>query len=143
MDGPISLVAQGDPYALSADEFVVLVATGREGAAEGYAAVKEVFRTVPNARVRVLVNRVARAIEAHDAFHKISDVCERNLGRQVRSYGGLPLTESLATGAANGSPDDFDAVFSRIARGIASDSDLQRPCSYFDAVWRRQSAGAS
>lgn len=144
LDGPLSLVVNGDPYALAAEEFVVVVLPGAEGAAEGYACVKEIHTALPEARIRVLVNRAARPAEAQEAFHKISDVCVRYLGRQVRSYGGLPEFAAQEMAAAEGRSNVEDPVFSRVARMLATrPAATGRPSpSYFDSVWALQNAAS-
>ncbi|MFN0152588.1 MAG: hypothetical protein ACKVU1_17940 [bacterium] len=140
LDGPISLISTSDPYALSAEEYLVVVLPGREGAAEGYSCVKEIHSALPDARIRILVNRAARPAEAQEAFHRVSDVCVRYLGRQVRSYGGLATFTPPETPAAEIDTHANDPVFSRIARMLATRPTAagRPPYSYFDAVWSRQ-----
>jgi len=144
LDGPISLIPNGDPYALCSEEFLVVVLPGAEGTAEGYSCVKEIHSALPDARIRVLVNRAARPAEAQDAFHKISDVCVRYLGRPVRSYGGLAQFSATETAASGADAIADDPVFSRVARMLATrpTPTARAPHSYFDAVWTRQTAAA-
>ncbi len=142
LDGPISLLSTADPYALSAEEYLVVVLPGREGAAEGYSCVKEIHAALPDARVRILVNRAARPAEAQETFHRLSDVCVRYLGCQVRSYGGLATFTPPETPAGEADVYADDPVFSRIARMLAArpTSTGRPPHSYFDAVWSRQTS---
>lgn len=142
LDGPVGLVGDGDPFALSAEEFLVIALPGREGAAEGYAAVKEIASALPHASIRVVVNRAASQDEAREVFHRVAGVASRHLGRAIRSYGGL-ATLSAREVAGLGEEGDVRAVlFSRVARSLAapSRSEAAGP-SYFEEVWARCSAG--
>ena len=142
LDGPSSLIGDGDPFALSAGEFLVVALPGPDGAAEGYAAVKEIVAALPDAAVRVVVNRVSSQDEAREVFHRIAAATERWLGRTIRSYGGLP---TLGLAGSRGAADDADGrtlLFSRIARAITARIPDDPPApSYFEQAWALCSSG--
>lgn len=138
LDGPVSLLTDGDPFAHAVEEFVVIALPGPEGAAEGYAAVKEIVTSLPAAAVRVAVNRAASQGEAREVFHLIADVSERFLGRTVRSYGGLPSFLANEICAAQGGLPGRTLLFQRIARSLAGAArEVSTRPSYFEEVWTR------
>jgi MinD-like ATPase involved in chromosome partitioning or flagellar assembly len=140
LDGPVSLVGDGDPFALAAEEFVVIALPGREGAAEAYAAVKEIATALPHAAIRIAVNRSTSQGEAGEIFHLIADVAERHLGRVVRSYGGLPSLSAAEMVAIKGGRGGRALLFQRIARSLARPAERPADPSYFEEVWGRLSA---
>lgn len=150
LDGPVSLLNEGDPFALCAEEFLVLLLPGHESLAESYAAIKSIFAAAPDARIRVLGNKFTRASDAQDGFHKLADVAARHLGHAVRSYGALGMIGAPSLGSAAGattsagtaSPDD--PVFARIARTllVRQQQPSPPPTSYFESVWARQVAAS-
>jgi hypothetical protein len=142
LDGPAALLGDGDPFALAVEEFLVLALPGREGAAEGYAAVKEIVGARPDAAIRVVVNRASSQGEAREVFHRIADVAERHLGRTVRSFGGLPTLSPSEVQAIAEGREGRALLFSRIARALAVESpeESARP-SYFEEVWARFGLG--
>ncbi len=156
LDGPSTLIGDGDPFALSAEEFLVIALPGQEGAAEGYASVKEIVTALPDAVVRVVVNRASSQDEAREVFHRIADVAERHLGRVIRSYGGLSTLGSrgaagAGAGESSGARDSAGAhesaegrspLFSRIAHAIVARARRAAPQpAYFEAAWSRCAAG--
>jgi hypothetical protein len=149
LDGPVSLLSEGDPFALCAEEFLVLLPPGSESMAECYGAIKQIFAAAPDARIRVLANKFARASDAQDGFHKLADVAARHLGHAVRSYGSLGMIGGQSQGTApatgnNTAPPD-DPVFARIARTllVRQQQPAPPPMSYFESVWARQVAASA
>lgn len=141
LDGPVSLVESGDPFAASASEFLVVALPGCEGTAEAYATVKRIAAALPDAVIRVVVNRAASDAEARDAFHQIADVTARRLGRTIRSYGGLPTLAARGVSPAGATVGET-VLFTRLARTLAAAthrSDAMRR-SYFDEAWAYASA---
>jgi hypothetical protein len=144
MDGPVSLFGEGDPFALAAAQCLVVVSPGPDGAAEGYAAIKEILGTRPDMPLRVVVNRAASQGEARETFHRISDVASRYLGRPVRSYGGLPLLNAPREGSGGRERDSRALLFSRVARNLlADDEEAVATPAFFHAVWSQLSAGGA
>lgn len=148
LDGPVSLVNDGDPFALCAEEFLVLLLPGRESIAESYSAIKSIFAAAPDARIRVLANKFTRASDAQDGFHKLADVAARHLGHAVRSYGSLGIIGAPSSGgvagASTAAASHDDPVFARIARTLLmrQQQPSPPPTSYFDSVWARQTAAS-
>lgn len=147
LDGPVSLLNEGDPFALCAEEFLVLLLPGHESMAETYAAIKCIFAAAPDARIRVLANKFSRASDAQDGFHKLADVAARHLGHAVRSYGALGMIDAPSLGVAGtrtGSAAHDDPVFARIARTllVRQQQPSPPPTSYFESVWARQVAAS-
>ncbi len=142
LDGPVALIGDGDPFALAVEEILVIALPGREGAAEGYAAVKEIVGVLPDAAIRVVVNRASSQDEAREIFHRIADVSERHLGRTVRSYGGLPTLAAAEVEAIAEGREGRALLFSRIARTLAAEAPAgsARP-TYFEEVWARFALG--
>lgn len=144
MDGPISLMTEGDPFALAAGQCLVVVSPGAAGAAEGYAAIKEILSVRPEAPIRVVVNRASSQGEARETFHQISDVASRYLGRPVRSYGGLPLLNTPRSSDAVREGDSRALLFSRVARNLMSDDEeTPAPAPFFQTAWSHLNAGGA